>query len=239
MTGTLIKNETCRVTSTCVPVSIIVPILNEIELLPELMAHLQQWQRKGCEVLLVDGGSHDGTLEAAEANGFRVLRSPCGRAKQMNAGASRAKGLALVFLHADTRLPADADRHIVTALELRPWGRFDVYITGHHWMLSVIAFFMNYRSRLTGIATGDQAIFIRKDAFIRVGGFPDQPLMEDIEISKRLKKHDHPVCLRSQVATSGRRWLTRGIWSTIWLMWRLRFAYWRGEPAARIARLYD
>lgn len=238
MTGASIKSETCRVQRLYPALSIIVPILNEIELLPELLAHLQQWQRKGCEVLLVDGGSRDGSAEVAEAIGYTVLRSPCGRAKQMNVGAANAKGSVFVFLHADTRLPEDADQKILHALEKHHWGRFDVQLSGDNWMLLVISFFMNGRSRLTGIATGDQAIFMGRNTFNAVGGFPDQPLMEDIEMSKHLKRRGGPACLHAQVVTSGRRWLTHGVWPTIWLMWRLRWAYWRGESAERLASLY-
>jgi rSAM/selenodomain-associated transferase 2 len=156
----------------------------------------------------------------------------------MNTGAASAKGAALVFLHADTRLPDDADRTILTALQSQHWGRFDVQISGDQWMLPVIAFFINCRSRLTGIATGDQAIFIRRESFAAIGGFPDQLLMEDIELSKRLNNHSRPACLRTRVVTSGRRWLTGGVWSTIWLMWRLRFAYWRGQAPEQLAKLY-
>lgn len=238
MTGASIKNETCRIQQLYPALSIIVPILNEIELLPELTAHLQQWQRKGCEVLLVDGGSSDGSAEVAEVIGFTVLRSPRGRARQMNTGAASAKGAALVFLHADTRLPTDADERILDALKNRRWGRFDVQLSGDKWMLRVIAFLMNCRSRFTGIATGDQAIFVDKVTFKEIEGFPEQPLMEDIELSKRLKKQGRPACLRSQVITSGRRWIAHGVWPTIWLMWRLRFAYWRGESADNLSKLY-
>jgi rSAM/selenodomain-associated transferase 2 len=219
--------------------SIIVPVLDEIALLPDLLAHLQHWQRRGCEVLLVDGGSSDGTAEVAEAIGFSVLRSARGRARQMNTGAACAKGSALVFLHADTRLPEHADRLILDALHTHPWGRFDVRLSGDRWMLSVIAVMMNLRSRLTGIATGDQAMFVDRQTFMGIGGFPEQPLMEDIEISKHLKRCGRPRCLPAKVVTSGRRWLTRGVWPTIWLMWRLRWAYWQGESAERLARRYQ
>lgn len=238
MTGASIKNKTCRVQRLYPALSIIVPILNEIELLPALLAHLQQWQRRGCEVLLVDGGSNDGSADVAEAIGFTVVRSSRGRSRQMNAGAAKAKGCALLFLHADTRLPEDADQQIIQALEESPWGRFDVQIAGDHWMLRVISLLMNCRSRFSGIATGDQAIFLRRDVFNAVGGFPDQPLMEDIELSKRLKKQGAPACLHSKAITSGRRWLTRGIWTTILLMWRLRWDYWRGESPERLAKFY-
>lgn len=238
MTGAPIKTKSCQAQPLYPSLSIIVPILNEIELLPELMAHLHQWQRKGCEVLLVDGGSSDGSAKVAEAIGFTVLQSSRSRARQMNTGAARAKGSALLFLHADTRLPEGADEKILNALQLSHWGRFDVKISGDKWMLTVIAFFMNWRSRLTGIATGDQSIFLRRETFTTIGGFPDQPLMEDIEISQRLKRRGRPACLRPRVATSGRRWLKRGVWPTIWLMWRLRFAYWRGESPERLAKIY-
>lgn len=218
--------------------SIIVPLLNEIELLPELLAHLQLWQRQGCEVLLVDGGSSDGTAEVAAALGFSVLHSTRGRALQMNAGAAQAKAKVLLFLHADTRLPQDALAHIDSAITQHSWGRFNVQITGESLMLKVVAFFINWRSRLSAIATGDQAIFVDKATFIRIGGFPVQPLMEDVEICKRLKKMGRPACLQARVKTSGRRWMQYGVWRTITLMWQLRFAYWRGVPAEQLAKRY-
>lgn len=239
MTGASIKNPEGQVPSLSPPISIIVPILDEIELLPELLAHLQHWQRRGSEVLLVDGGSHDGSADVAEAIGFTVIRSPRGRARQMNEGAAHARGCALVFLHADTRLPMDADRTVLDALKKSHWGRFDVRLSGDELMLRVIAFFMNCRSRVSGIASGDQAIFVKKATFLTIGGFPEQPLMEDIEISRRLKPQGRPRCLRERATTSGRRWLAHGVWSTIWLMWRLRWAYWRGESPEQLARWYQ
>lgn len=238
MTGVLINNDRQPMHSLNPALSIIVPMLNEIEQLPELLVHLQQWQRRGCEVLLVDGGSRDGSADEAEIIGLTVLRSSRGRARQMNMGAASAKGGALVFLHADTRLPAQADQQILEALSKRHWGRFDVRLTGEKWMLRIVAFLMNWRSRITGIATGDQAIFVEKSTFTAIGGFPDLPLMEDIEISKRLKQVGPPQCLSAAVVTSGRRWLENGVWSTIWLMWRLRWAYWRGQSAEQLNRLY-
>lgn len=219
-------------------VSIVVPTLNEIEQLPDLTAHLQHWQRRGCEVLLVDGGSEDGTAEAAEANGFVVIRSSRGRARQMNAGMRAASGRILIFLHADTRLPGDGVASVLNAVKRGCWGRFDVRIRGDAPMLRIVSFFMNLRSRLTGIATGDQAIFVTRALLMEMGGFPDQPLMEDIELSRQLKRRQRPVCLSAKVSTSGRRWLARGVWPTIWLMWRLRWAYWRGTPAEQLAEEY-
>ena len=220
--------------------SIVIPMLNEAVQLPELFAHLLPLQSAGCEIVFADGGSTDGSVTLAEAAGFIVVNAARGRARQMNAGAARATGEALLFLHADTRLPHGAAQHIAQALAdgRHCWGRFDVRITGRAFMLRVIAQLMNWRSRLSGIATGDQAMFVRRDAFERVQGFSDQPLMEDVELSKRLKRLSSPACIGHCVNTSGRRWETRGMWRTILLMWRLRWAYWRGADANTLAGLY-
>jgi len=220
--------------------SIIVPMLNEAEQLPELFAHVLPYQRAGCEIIFVDGGSADGSIMLCEVAGFTALRTIRGRANQMNVGASQASGDVLLFLHADTRLPRCAARHIEQALANNGhyWGRFDVCITGRPIMLRVVSRLMNWRSRLTGIATGDQAIFVRRDIFERLRGFPDQPLMEDVELSKRLLTLSRPACIAHCVTTSGRRWEARGVWRTILLMWRLRWAYWRGTDAGELVRLY-
>jgi rSAM/selenodomain-associated transferase 2 len=221
-------------------ISIIVPILNEVDTLPDLFEHLLFCQRQGCEVILVDGGSVDNSVALARLAGFTVFETSQGRARQMNIGAAAAQGDVLIFLHADTRLPVNADRIISQTLadSCNGWGRFDVHIEGRSSMLKVISTLMNLRSRLSGIATGDQAIFIKRSLFDQVGGFPDQALMEDIEISRRLKRLCRPVCLKEKVTTSGRRWESRGIWRTILLMWRLRLAYWLGTSAERLARAY-
>jgi rSAM/selenodomain-associated transferase 2 len=220
--------------------AIVVPVLNEIKALPMLLEHLRHWQQRGAEVLLVDGCSHDQTPETARAQGFRVLDAARGRATQMNSGARACKADNLLFLHADTRLPDGADQAMLAALARSPlvWGRFDVRIEGRSRMLPLIARLMNLRSRLSGIATGDQALFMSRELFERVGGFPEQPLMEDIEISKRLNSVVAPICLRQKVTTSGRRWDSRGSWRTILLMWQLRWAYWRGTPAQQLAERY-
>lgn len=220
--------------------SIIVPMLNEAGALPDLLEHLLPYQRNGCEVLLVDGGSQDGSVALAECIGFTVVSSPRGRARQMNVGARAAQGDALLFLHADTSLPAEADNLVRHALSDKrvAWGRFDVQIEGRPFMLRVVAFLMNHRSRLTGIATGDQAMFVRRSVFEAVGKFPDQPLMEDIELSRRLKRVSSPACIKSRVITSGRRWETRGVWRTIFLMWKLRLAYWTGAQPEKLAQAY-
>lgn len=195
---------------------------------------------QGAEVIVVDGGSSDDSLGIAECFGCVVAGSPRGRARQLNAGAALAGGGALLFLHADTRLPAAALGLVAEALDdgRFAWGRFDVHIEGAKGTLRLVACMMNGRSRLTGIATGDQAIFVTRRAFTEVGGFPDQPLMEDVEMSKRLRTISPPACLRERVTTSARRWQARGVWRTILLMWRLRFDYWRGVPPSVLAEAY-
>ncbi len=219
--------------------SIVVPVLDEA---PGVVASLQALaplRQRGAEVIVVDGGSRDGTPALASPLADRVLQAPRGRARQMNAGAAVAQAEVLLFLHADTRLPDHADAQIARALlGAAVWGRFDVDILGRPWMLRVVAAAMNLRSRCSGIATGDQALFVRRDAFERAGCFPDQPLMEDIELSRRLRRLAWPACLRTRVRTSGRRWETRGVWRTIALMWWLRWRYWRGESAQVLARAY-
>lgn len=216
--------------------SIVTPVLNEAARLPELLARLATLD---AQIIVVDGGSRDGSPDIALAAGVTVIDSPPGRARQMNAGAAATDGEVLLFLHADTVLPADAVRLIRDALAGgRVWGRFDVVIDGRPKMLRVVATLMNLRSRLSGIATGDQAMFVTRSAFDAVGGFPEQPLMEDIELSKRLLRQSCPACIGAPVRTSGRRWEQRGVWRTIVLMWRLRWDYWRGVPASELAERY-
>lgn len=219
--------------------SIIVPVLNEAEGIAATLDALAPLRAAGHELIVVDGGSHDATVPLSRERADQVLDGPRGRARQMNAGAALAQGEVLLFLHADTRLPPSADAHIATALaQAAVWGRFDVHIEGRSRWLPVVASMMNLRSRLSGIATGDQAIFVRRDVFQRVGGFADQQLMEDIELSRRLRALRRPACLRARVVTSGRRWDSRGAWPTIVLMWRLRWRYWRGVAPDELARAY-
>jgi rSAM/selenodomain-associated transferase 2 len=220
--------------------SIVIPVLNEEPRITSALRALAPLRDQGHEVLVCDGGSTDATLARCAGLADAVLHSPPGRARQMNAGAAAARGEVLLFLHADTTLPGDAPAAIARALaQGAVWGRFDVHIEGRARMLPVIAAFMNRRSRWTGIATGDQAMFVRREVFDSVGGFLDQPLMEDIELSRRLCRLGHPpACLRQRVRTSGRRWDERGAWRTILLMWRLRWRYWRGTPAETLARMY-
>ena len=191
-------------------------------------------------MIVVDGGSRDATIQRARPRADRVILAPRGRALQMNAGAEKASGNVLLFLHADTRLPADADHVLLSELERsgRVWGRFDVKIEGRSPLLIVVAWLMNIRSRLTGIATGDQAIFVRRAAFQAAGGFPAIPLMEDIALCKRLKRVSRPLCLREFVVTSARRWESNGVITTILLMWRLRLAFFFGADPKDLARRY-
>lgn len=195
---------------------------------------------RGVEVIMVDADSTDATREIAEPLVDQVIRSERGRATQMNAGATVASGDALLFLHADSIVPVDGDELIARGLS-NPrfkWGRFDIQIAGSHRMLPLIAWFMNHRSRLTGIATGDQGIFVARDAFNAIGGFPAQPLMEDVAISARLRRASIPVCLDARITTSGRRWEKHGVWRTIFLMWRLRLNYFMGADPALLHDKY-
>lgn len=216
--------------------SVIVPALNEAPGIGAALQALAPLRARGHEVIVVDGGSEDRTREIAAPLCDRLVVAQRGRALQMNAGAREAHGDALVFLHADTRLPEDADKEIVVCLEKHFWGRFDVTIEGRHALLPVIAAAMNLRSRLTGIATGDQAIFVRREAF---AGFPDIALMEDVAFSKAMKRRGPPACLRSRVLTSGRRWESRGVLLTVALMWRLRLLYFLGARPEALARRYE
>ncbi len=218
---------------------IVIPVLNEAEQIAVKLQALQTL-RADCELLLVDGGSVDNSLAIAEPLVDKVVHGPRGRARQMNCGAAQATAEVLLFLHADTRLPDGAVDHILQAIDGGyQWGRFDVGFDNHRAIFKLIAMMMNWRSRLTGIATGDQAMFVTRQAFQTVGGFPDIPLMEDIALSARLKKLGQPCCLTDKVVTSARRWLQHGILKTILLMWRLRLAYFFGaDPYDLAARYY-
>ncbi len=221
-------------------ISVIIPTLNEAQILHGLFDSLRDLPEAECEIIFVDGGSKDDSVYLIETAGFKILKTEHGRAHQMNLGAQNASGDTLLFLHADTYLPPSALNLVSRALSDSRycWGRFDVRISSSRLVLSLVAFLMNWRSRLTGIATGDQAIFVKRSTFHAIGGFPHQPLMEDIELSKRLRQISRPACLTLKVGTSGRRWETKGVWRTVLLMWRLRLAYWRGAPAQELARIY-
>jgi rSAM/selenodomain-associated transferase 2 len=220
--------------------TIIMPVLNEGERIVAALESVADLRARGTEVIVVDGGSRDVTVQRARLGADHVLSAHQGRALQMNAGAERASGDVLLFLHADTRLPAGADRVVLNGLERsgRAWGRFDVKIDSRSPLLSLVALMMSLRSRLSGIATGDQAIFVCRAAFQTVGGFPAIGLMEDIALSKQLKTVSRPLCLRESVITSGRRWEKSGVLNTIALMWRLRLAYFFGADPNKLAQHY-
>ncbi len=223
--------------------AVIVPLLNEARVLPALLAQAECWPVD--RLVFVDGGSTDGTREILAAAGVEWLDAPRGRAAQMNAGAAAVAGSlggdgVLLFLHADTRLDDAAFAAVRRAMRdpAVVGGRFDVRLSGAHPAFRLIERAINLRSRLTRISTGDQAMFVRGEAFARLGGFPEQPLMEDVELSKRLKRDGRIACLRESVVTSSRRWEQAGVMRTVWLMWRLRWRYWRGESPWRLAEWY-
>ena len=221
-------------------ISVIIPTLDEALGLAQTLRVVSGLQCSApIELIVADGGSRDGTVALARQLGAHVVIGAQGRAQQLNRGAAAASGDVLLFLHADTELPANGLTRVEAAVSSGAlWGRFDVRIQGRARMLRIVAFMMNWRSRVTGIATGDQAMFMTRGAFDAVGGYPDQALMEDIAMSRRLKRRGAPVCLRGPATTSGRRWETRGIWRTILLMWRLRWAYWRGTSPDQLAQRY-
>lgn len=219
--------------------SIILPVLNEAAGLAATLQALVPLRAAGAEIIVVDGGSSDDTVSLAGPHADQVLNAPRGRALQMNAGAAAARGEVLLFLHADTRLPAQADVLIARAIAAGcQWGRFDVRIAGKSAWLPMVATMMNWRSRLSGIATGDQALFVTCQAFLDCGGFPAIALMEDIALSRRLLSSGRPACLTARVTTSGRRWEERGVWRTIFLMWRLRLRYFFGADPQQLVQDY-
>lgn len=220
-------------------ISVIIPALNEAGVIAETLQALQPVRAVG-EIIVVDGGSHDRTADVARPLCDRVIVSPPGRAMQMNHGARHARGRIFWFVHADTLAPRGAADEIQRALRVgrRQWGRFDVRLSGRHPLLRVVERMMNLRSHLSGIATGDQGIFVRRTAFDAVEGFPEQPLMEDIAISRRLRRISRPARARTPLLTSSRRWETHGVLRTILLMWYLRAAYALGASPARLARRY-
>jgi rSAM/selenodomain-associated transferase 2 len=219
--------------------AIIIPVLNEAATLRPRLEALQTLRQQGVTLILVDGGSADGSAEIASQLTDQLLITPRGRARQMNAGAHAATAEVLLFLHADTTLPVSAPALIRQAIVAGAlWGRFDVRLDSPRLLLRLVARMMNWRSRLTGIATGDQAIFVRRAVFEQIGGYPPLALMEDIALCAHLKRLASPACLRDQVISSARRWEKHGVLRTILLMWRLRLAYFFGADPQQLARLY-
>ena len=220
-------------------ISIIVPVLNEISLLHQ---QLEQFRTLDAEYQLIfcDGGSKDGTYQLLHTWGLTVLQSDAGRALQMNRGAAEASGDLLLFVHADTRIKNEDIQAMIEAMQVTGvvGGHFDVRLSGQAWPFRVIEWMINMRSCLSKISTGDQCQFVRRDVFEGMQGFPKQPLMEDVEFAKRLKRLGRVICLHRKVETSSRRWETKGICKTIWLMWRLRFLYWLGESPDKLVKEY-
>jgi rSAM/selenodomain-associated transferase 2 len=223
------------------PLSIIIPMLNEQAIVAASLARLQAFRDRGAELIVVDGGSVDHSARLALPLADRVIQVPRGRATQMNAGAAAASGDILLFLHLDCSLPANADRLLAVSLRdtLAGWGHFDVEIEGRHLLLATIAWCMNRRSRWSGIATGDQAIFVRRAWFDAAGRFPPIALMEDIALCKVLRARGRAAVVKSRVRTSGRRWEQNGVLRTILLMWWLRFRYYLGGNPDRLASTYE
>jgi len=220
--------------------SIIIPALNEADTIVETLERLQPLRQGGHEVILVDGGSSDGTLAHSELLVDQALSTKSGRAHQMNRGAAAATNEVLLFLHADTRLPSDAAQRINESMDriMRVWGRFDVKLSGKHFMFRLIERMINLRSCVTGVATGDQAIFVRRGIFELFGGYSEIPIMEDVELTKSLRTISRPCCIDSPVVTSSRRWEENGIMRTVVLMWRLRFLYFIGADLSKLASSY-
>lgn len=220
-------------------ISIIVPVLNEESSLPEILRRLQVFRQQGHELIVVDGGSRDNSLKLAQQAADQVVLCRPGRARQMNSGAEVATGDIFLFLHADTQLPENAMVLIQAAcIDHGSWGRFDVSLSGRQPVFRIIESLINLRSRVSSIATGDQAIFIRSDLFDQVGGFPEIELMEDVAITRQLRQTAKPVCLRPPVITSSRRWEEKGVVATVLLMWKLRLLYFLGVSPTRLSRMY-
>lgn len=219
-------------------ISVIVPVLNEEKTIAATLTALGALQPY--ETIVVDGGSHDRTRGIAAEFGVKIIDAPRGRARQMNRGAAEANGAVYLFLHADTRLPATAFADIASALGDPRYlgGRFDVALNGRHWMLPLVARLISYRSRVSKVGTGDQALFVRREVFQRMGGFPDIPLMEDIAFCRALKRLGEVACLRSRVVTSARRWEADGVWRTIFRMWTLKLLYLSGVSPMRLKQFY-
>ena len=219
-------------------ISIIIPTLNEEEAIQNLLQQLQAYRQQGHEVIVVDGGSHDETVSISKLLADNVISSEAGRALQMNNGATQSKNEILWFLHADTSLPTNVIEVIQKSLTKNNWGRFNIKLSGSNFLFRIIEKMINLRSCISGIATGDQGIFVKRELFESIGGFSEIPLMEDVELSRKIKKISKPVCIKETLTTSSRRWEKKGILRTILLMWRLRFLYWIGVSPDKLSKLY-
>ena len=220
--------------------SFIIPILNEEQLFIKQQPFLKSLVDDGHEIIVVDGGSSDRSFEIAEDIGCICISTKASRGHQQHVGAKKSNNKILVFIHADTLLPSSAVKIMQTTLAKNDnhWGRFDVKLSNNKLIFKIIAWFMNKRSCLTGIVTGDHVLFMSKEVYLRCGGFPDIPIMEDIELSKKLRKYSWPICLNEHVTTSSRKWEQQGVLKTILLMWRLRILFYFGTPAEKIKEYY-
>ena len=220
--------------------SIIIPCLNESEGIVDALTALAPLRTRGVEIVVVDGGSEDATVARAQPHADQVITATRGRALQMNAGAAQARGDILLFLHADCRLPIAADALITHGLNRaqRTWGRFDVALNGSHALLRVVGAMMNLRSRITGVSTGDQGLFVTRSLFEAAGRFPPIPLMEDVALTRQLRRYGAPLNLRHRMMVSSRRWGKHGVLRTVLLMWWLRLQYGLGADPGKLALAY-
>lgn len=220
--------------------SIIVPVLNEARTIAGVLNTLRPFRQRGAEIIVVDGGSDDDTAQLAQPLADRVVKAPRGRAAQMNEGAKVASGFIFLFLPTETRLPPDADTQMMVGRnrDTSVWGRFDMHLTGRHPLLPIVARILNWRSRMSGIASSEQAIFVQRETFFRLGGFADIPVMDDVEMSKRLKAISPPICVTSRVTVPGKRFDREGFWTTLRMMWLMRFRYRTGMKPAEILKRY-
>ena len=220
------------------PISIIIPALNEEKSIKALLQQLQIYRQQGHEVIVVDAGSHDETVSISDSLADKVITSDAGRARQMNKGVTESKNEVLWFLHVDTAIPDNVIETIQKSLIKYKWGRFNIELSGSHFSFRVIEKMINVRSCFSGIATGDQGIFVKRKIFESIGGYPEIPLMEDVALSKKLKNISQPICIKETLTTSSRRWEKNGIIKTTLLMWHLRFLYWMGVNPDKLAKLY-
>lgn len=219
-------------------ISIIIPVLNEEQSINALLQQLQIYRQQGHEVIVVDGGSVDETISISKPLADKVITSDSGRARQMNKGVAESTNEVLWFLHADTSIPENVIEIIQSSLVKNDWGRFNVKLSGSHFLFRIIEKMINIRSCFSGVATGDQGIFVRRKIFESVGGYSEVPLMEDVALSKKLKNISQTACIKETLTTSSRRWKKNGIIKTILLMWKLRFLYWIGVTPDKLAKLY-
>ena len=221
--------------------SVIIPTLNEADHIKKTLSPLQIFRDQGLEIILVDGGSTDGTCGMVVPWVDRVASQSGGRGAQLGLGAALASGVWLLFLHADTRISSDALQHLLEAIQNQPhlsWGRFHIMLSGQGLIFRVIEFLINLRSSVTRICTGDQGMFVKRQVFESVGGFPEWPILEDVELSQRLRKVSAPVMIKTSIVTSSRRWETRGVVKTILIMWLIRLGFWIGMSPVRLHRWY-